>query len=213
MKPYYSEDGITIYCGDCVEILPTLKADVAITDPPYNVGIHYGTLVDDRKADYSEWCRAWFTGLQQAVTGPIAISCGMANIQIWCAIQPPTWWLAWWKPAAMGRCVVGFNNWEPIALYGKPPKQICDVLSAAIRPDASMDGHPCPKPLEWAAQQIHMLTTLPSVVLDPFSGSGTTLVEAKRLGHTAIGIEVEERYCEIAANRLRQRVLSFEALA
>jgi site-specific DNA-methyltransferase (adenine-specific) len=209
MKPYYEHAGITIYHGDCRLVLPAVTGDIAITDPPYNVGLQYGESVDDTRLDYEDWCRGWFRDLALSVSGPVAISCGQANVGMWARISPPTWWLCWWKPAAMGRCVVGFNNWEPIALYGRPKKQICDVLSAAIKPDASMEGHPCPKPLEWAAQQVAMLSEVGSIILDPFMGSGTVLLEAKRLGRQAIGIEIEERYCEIAAKRLSQGVLDF----
>jgi site-specific DNA-methyltransferase (adenine-specific) len=108
----------------------------------------------------------------------------------------------------MGRCAVGFNNWEPIALYGKPPRAITDVIRAPIVTSENEGGHPCPKPLEWAAGQIAVLSNPCQVIIDPFMGSGTTLRAAKDLGRKAIGIEIEERYCEIAARRLDQTVLA-----
>jgi DNA modification methylase len=70
-------------------------------------------------------------------------------------------------------------------------------------------GHPCPKPVRFCTQIISRLTTPGQLVVDPFMGSGTTLVAAKQLGRRAIGIDIEERYCEIAAKRLEQEVLDF----
>lgn len=205
MKPYYEHGGITIYHGDCREVLPTLAiADAVVTDPPYNVGLKYGSGTDDSRDDYRDWCAEWFGMLSAPIR---AISCGVANVGLWWTIHPPTWILAWHKPAAMGRCVVGFNNWEPILLYGKPKRTIVDVVRATITPNAEVDGHPCPKPLEWAAQQINALTQDGALIVDPFCGSGTTMKAAKNLGRRAIGIEIEERYCEIAAKRLSQEVL------
>jgi DNA modification methylase len=212
LKPYYEHGGITIYHGDCQEILPTLRADAAITDPPYNVGLKYGAGTNDARQDYEDWCRQWFHALRLSVSGSIAISCGQSNLSMWAGIAPPTWWLAWWKPAAMGRCVIGFNNWEPIAVYGKPYGTHCDVIRATIRPDTSVSGHPCPKPMEWATKQVQMFSKPDQLVIDCFGGTGTTLVAASRLGRRAIGIEIEERYCEIAAKRLSQEVLPLEAV-
>jgi DNA modification methylase len=77
---------------------------------------------------------------------------------------------------------------------------------------ALKDGkqHPTQKPEEVMVWCINQLPKRPKTILDPFMGSGTTLVSAKRLGYSAIGIEIEERYCEIAAKRLEQEVLPLE---
>ena len=206
-KPYYADDWVTLYHADCCEILDGMpEVDAVITDPPYNVGLEYGGGVNDSKTDYAEWCRTWATKLRAPRK---AISTGIANMPMWQAMMPPTWWLCWHKPAAMGRCVVGFNNWEPIGLWGKPIRATCDVITATIKPDASVDGHPCPKPLDWAKKQIEMLVPEKGTVLDPFSGTGTVLLAAKELGRKAIGIEINERYCEIAALRMGQSFFAF----
>lgn len=194
-----------VITGDCLAVLPTLAAgsvDAVVTDPPYNVGINYGVLVDDRRNDYASWCLEWFGHLQRMTHGPIAVSVGQANLSQWATIAPPSWWLAWWKPAAMGRCVVGFNNWEPIALYGKTVKQACDVIRATITPDPDLSGHPCPKPLDWAIKQIEMLTNPGDLILDPFCGSGTTGVACVQTGRRFIGIEIDPGHADIARARI-----------
>lgn len=199
--PYYEQDGITIYHGDCREILPYLpKVDLVLTDPPYNVGLNYSN--GDNRKDYKEWCNDWFLKLP---SDNKAISCGIANINVW---PKPTWVLCWHKPASMGRCIVGFNNWEPILFYGKVPSQIVDVFKASIIPSKELVNHPCPKPIQWGLWLISHLSKDKHTILDPFMGSGTTLVAAKQLGRKAIGIEIEQRYCDIAIKRLSQGVLN-----
>jgi DNA modification methylase len=194
-----------VITGDCEAVLPTLpQARAVITDPPYNVGLDYASY-EDRRADYSEWCARWFCcAKEKAAT--VAITCGQSNIGVWAAIEQPEWWLAWWKPAAMGRCVVGFNNWEPIALYGTTPKGVCDVIRATIKPDPSVAGHPCPKPLEWATKQVEMFTKPGDLVIDPFCGSGTTGVACRLLDRRFIGIELDPTYASIARRRIAEAV-------
>ena len=207
MTPYYEQDGITIYHGDCREMLPELIADVVITDPPYNVGLVYGEAVDDMRVDYSAWCRGWFAECR-SVAPLVALTPGIANVALWCAIEPPAWIMAWNKPAAMGRAPLGFNNWEPVLLWGTLPKAATsDAFTAALVPDHGLRHHPCPKPLRWGRELVARLAADGALILDPFMGSGTTLLAAKLLGRRAIGIEIEERYCEIAAKRLAQGVL------
>lgn len=205
MRPYYEHAGITIYHGDCREVLAALPDGVAaagITDPPYNVGLTYGDGTNDSRADYEEWCREWFGQLRRVVSGAVTVSCGVANVGLWERIEQPTWWLAWHKPAAMGRCTVGFNNWEPIALYGRPLRPASDVIRAPITPDASVVGHPCPKPVMWAAKQIEILTPPGALVLDPFAGSGTTGVVALRHGRRFLGLELNPAYAAMARRRI-----------
>lgn len=190
----------TLYLGDCRDVLPTLpKVDAVLTDPPYGVNFQYASH-DDTPIGYPEWCAEWFADLQKICDGPIAISCGIANLCEW---PKPTWVLAWHKPAAMGRCAVGFNNWEPILLYGKPRgDQGADVVRAPIIADNDIQGHPCPKPLGWAVGTIIRVASKCETILDPFMGSGTTGVAAVQMGRSFIGIEREERYFDIAARRI-----------
>lgn len=211
MKPYYQDSSVTIYHGDCREVLPALvDADLVLTDPPYNVGIDYGNGTNDKmgREEWLAWAEGWFWPcLSKSDT--LLIS-GHGRLPYYALIEPWDWLLCWWKPAAMGRSPVGFNNWEPVAMWGKGSKAGCDFIKAAIIPDGEIEGHPCPKPLLWAIGFIGLFPKA-EMVLDPFAGSGTTLRAAKDLGRKSIGIEIEERYCEIAAKRMEQEVLPFTA--
>lgn len=188
----------TLYLGDCLEILPTLpKVDAVITDPPYGIGFKYESH-DDDPSIYSDWIKKWFALLREK-SGLIGISPGIWNLMLW---PQPTWVLCWYKPAAMGFGGVGVNNWEPFLLYGKPPNRFNDVFKAPIIADKFLDGHPCPKPVEWGNQLVGKLTKEAQSVLDPFMGSGTTGVACMNLGRKFIGIEIEPKYFDIACERI-----------
>ena len=202
-KPERLTDAVTLYEGDCLEVLPALapgSVDAVVTDPPYGIGFEYASH-DDTAEGYLEWCKAWRTQCLRISSGPVAVSCGIANLQNW---PKPDWVLCWHKPASMGRCYVGFNNWEPVILYRKPPKQTADVFRAVIKPDSSLDGHPCPKPLEWGLSLVKMLTLRGDTILDPFAGSGPTAIAAMKEGRKCIIIEKDPRYCEIIRRRVRE---------
>lgn len=209
LRPYYAHGGITIYHGDCRALLP-MAVDAVITDPPYNLGLDY--CDGDRRPDYEAWCREWFA-LLSAPT--IAFSPGIVNVGMWCRIQEPAWIIGWHKPAAMGRSPFGACNWEPVLFWGKakPDQRGTDVVLAGILPEKAVEGHPCPKPERWGIGLVQLLTDPGETILDPFMGTGTTLIAAQRLGRHAIGIEIDERYCEMAANRLRQQALPMFAVS
>jgi len=193
--------------GDCLEVMKTLpdkSVDAVITDPPYNVGFSYSEYQDTR-SDYAQWCSSWFSEMERICSGAIAISCGNVNVAMWCGIKPPKWILCWWKPAAMGRSPVGFCNWEPMLLYGKPKiRNGCDVVRATIKPDRDLDGHPCPKPLEWGLGFTELLSAQGMTILDPFMGSGTTGVACVQTGRDFIGIEIDPGYFAIAERRIKE---------
>jgi site-specific DNA-methyltransferase (adenine-specific) len=192
-------------CGDCLEVLPMLdtgSVDAVVTDPPYNVGFEYASTCDDRP-DYRDWCARWFFLCRRICDGAITLSCGQVNLAMWCGIEPPRWVMNWWKPAGMGRSPVGFNNWEPMPLWGKSKNRAtCDVVRACIEPDEALSGHPCPKPLKWGEGFVKSLSKPDMTVLDPFAGSGTVGVACANLGRNFIGIEQERRYFDIACRRI-----------
>lgn len=221
MKPYYEENGITIYHGDCREVLPSLPvADLVLTDPPY--GMNYN-------ADYSR-----FSG-GNARRGP-----GTKHENIHGDSQPfdPTPLLDYkrsiiwganhfWGHLPAGGCLVWLKRNDPafgtflsdaeIAFISDIQGVYCyrqifagsqKAVDAGFNAYAS-SAHPNQKPvglMKWCLS----FAKDARLILDPFMGSGTTLRAAKDLGRQAIGIEIEERYCEIAAKRLAQEVLQFD---
>jgi DNA modification methylase len=207
MRPYYQDDLVTIYHGDCLELLPSVTADLTLTDPPYNVGLDYSD--GDRRADYADWTDRW----AHAVPRPLVVTPGHANLGMWLAMEKPRWVCAWVKPNQNSASALnGWNVWEPLLVYGKHHKPVGhDVWTLPIALQDDTGDHPCPKPVTLYRRLVEAFSLPHHTVLDPFMGSGTTLVAAKDLGRRAIGIEIEERYCEIAANRCRQEVLGLTA--
>jgi DNA modification methylase len=223
VKPYYEQDGITIYHGDCRDVWTGLAFDAVVTDPPY--GVHFEgkntkhtTRSDEgyeSLADSPEYVFDVVVPVVAALvaTGkPVVMTPGSRN-----AFRYP-------EPAAMGTIFypsgAGLGRWgftcsQPIFYYGR-----CPYLAAGKghRPDSFSTtesaedwGHPCAKPTGTARFLVTKASLPCQTILDPFMGSGTTLRAAKDLGRKAIGIEIEERYCEIAAKRLAQQVLEFGA--
>lgn len=216
MEPYYSDAFVTIYHGDCRDLLPDMHAaDAILTDLPYGVGLEYHPTVDDTPAYIDELVtEALPLMLKSAMV--TALTCGIGNI--W-RYPEPTWVLCWHQsnsPTASGKW--GFNGWQPILVYGKDPYlargrgRRLDVISVGVSGldlvDARELEHPCPKPYgAWQKALIRVSPDESDLILDPFMGSGTTLLAAKATGRKAVGIDINERYCEIAATRCAQEVL------
>lgn len=202
MTPYYDEDGITIYHGDCREILPDLwfGVDVLMTDPPYGIDFAGQPTKWQRLAGQAaeEWDSTPFEDIE------LLLGCAK-SLCIWGGnyynLPVSRGWLAWIKPDAppsMGSVEFAWTNQDRNAKH---------IIHSIAATNAERVGHPTQKPLRVMAWAINGMPD--GVVLDPFMGSGTTLVAAKQLNRRAIGIEIEERYCELAAQRLSQRVLAF----
>lgn len=200
MKPYYEHAGITIYHGDCRDVWNTVHADALVTDPPYGIGFAAQPTKWQRRAGKKpeQWDDQIVPFVVEMVSSfPLAIVWGGNYYPL-----PVTrGWLSWFKPDAppsMGSFELAWTNRDDIA------RSITWSIGAT---NAERVGHPTQKPervMSWCLGLIDA-----DVVLDPFAGSGTTLLAAKRHGRRAIGIEIEERYCEIAAKRLSQEVLPF----
>uniref|UniRef100_A0A6M3Y4N1 Putative methyltransferase n=1 Tax=viral metagenome TaxID=1070528 RepID=A0A6M3Y4N1_9ZZZZ len=210
-EPYYDRDGILILRGDCREILPHLPpVDLVLTDPPYGIGYSSGYGGD-----------AWGDGSIQGDEGHGLRDkiLGMTNAPFlvfgaWRVPPPPGTRMAlvWDQKGALGMGALDLP-WKPsfqmIFVGGKGFHGRRDgaVLRCAPVQSMAKNGrvHPHEKPVPLL--KLLLLKSPPGVVLDPFMGSGTTLVAARDLGRQAIGIEIEERYCAIAKRRLAQGVL------
>jgi DNA modification methylase len=202
MRPYYEDGSVIIFHGDAREVLP-LSASLTLTDPPYNVGLDYSD--GDDRADYEDWTRDWVALCPR----PLILTPGIVNLAMWYRLETPTWQAVWYKPNQNSSSGLGgFNAWEPVLVYGRPSRRVGhDAWHMPIGQQQAVGDHPCPKYLPFWRLLVRDFSSLDDVILDPFMGTGTTLVAAKDLGRKAIGIEIEERYCEIAARRCAQETL------
>jgi len=205
VKPYYQDDAVTLYNGDCREILPTLgRFDLLLTDPPYGYGW---------KTNYSRFSKGSndkreIANDQQPVgVEPIIDACFEAII-FGCNATGhlrPGSYLIWDK-----RCEDGFSflSDAEVAWWSEGHGAYIFSLNAQ-RHRAKAGLHPTQKPVALMSWCIQKAKTK-GPILDPFAGSGTTGVAAKLEGRKATLIELDERYCEIAAKRLEQQVFEFE---
>ena len=235
MKPYYQEDGITIYHGDCRDILPHLEpVDLVLTDPPYG-------------ENQAEWDKQkppdviWDLIVSAMNDGSCLYYWGFWGHADWILINAKrvglfpqsqlTWWFRTGRPEkkayredtescwyfSLGEPKI-FNaedylepyedesNYKRYNRIGKHPGTVF-IASRILHNHPENYNHPTQKPLSVIRKLVGISSDQNSTILDPFMGSGTTLVAAQQLGRSAIGIEIEERYCEIAIERLRQGVL------
>lgn len=229
--PYYQDDRVTLYLGDCREVTEWLAADVLVTDPPYGrgeLGIHHDNVTigrqyfgdaamkvpaviagDDDTAVRDEALRTWgdrpaivFADLRIPVPG---------SMQVLIYKKPPD---------AGARSTAGFRrDAEAIHLLRLPAgyggrSSIIETAARKVNGNSvglgARYGHPHAKPVD--VMETLIAACPPGVIADPFAGSGSTLVAARNLGRRAVGLEIEERYAERAAKRLCQDVLISGAL-
>lgn len=204
MTPYYEHGGITIYHGDCREILPSLPSfDLLLTDPPYGLGRRMSGGTWGREERYGDMWRWDVAPDAELLSQCIAKA---AHSVIWggnyFGLPPSRCWLSWSKTNAVATMASMELAWTSM---DRPAREWRGPVS---RHDT---GHPTQKPLSLIEWCLTMVPLGPdSVVIDPFAGSGTTALAAKKIGMPCVLIEREERYCEIAAKRLSQGVLSLE---
>ena len=230
-EPYYSDDHVTIYHGDCLDVLPTLgQVELVVTDPPYVIGAVSAGNMASKSGGWADMMNSssWFSSWYRIVDGLLKHDGAMWSFLNWRTLpvvmraavdaqMPVTSMLVWDKQWIGPGGVQGLRpSYELVALLAKPGFAIADrglpdVWQHKVG-SYKESGHPAEKP-EQLVRRLITTSGPGGVVLDPFLGSGTTAVAAKNAGWSAIGIEAEERYCEIAAKRLAQGVLDFGAIA
>jgi site-specific DNA-methyltransferase (adenine-specific) len=223
MKPYYEHAGITIFHGDCREILPTLDVvDAVVTDPPFGISFDRATWSDSPEA-YPDLMR-WLVAESNRIVpvGFVFVFQGMPNAPRWHEWFPPEYRIfAACNNFAQIRPTGVWHSWDPVVFWRNGPNS--GRNSGHVNRDyfvgnvagvfSEKSGHPCPRPID-TMKHICQLATAPSgLIVDPFMGSGSTLLAAKETDRRAVGIEIEERYCEIAARRLSQEVFDFGQVA
>ena len=206
MHLYFQNDLVTLYHGDCLEITEWLEADVLVTDPPYGMSYKSGwtdrtQIANDQTVEArDEALLAW--GSKPALvfgTWRVEKPKGTRNVLIWSKGEDPgmgdlsmPWGLSHEEIYVLGKGFIGQRE-SSVLKANKPP--------VANRPD-----HPTPKPIGLMEKLIAKTT---GMIADPFAGSGATLIAARNLGRKVIGVELEEKYCEIIATRLSQEAFVF----
>lgn len=211
-EPYYQDDFCTIYHGDCLRVLPYLgKFDLLLTDPPYGIDENSKKQKSRDKlakvTDYGDfnWDKEppadWLFGLLRAITGKQVIFGGN-----YFPLPPSSCWLVWDKvngQSDFADCELAWTNFK------KAVRKIEYRWNGMLQQNMKNKDerlHPTQKPLSVIKWCMDLAGDWQTVV-DPFMGSGTTLRAAKDLGRKAVGIEIDEKYCEIAVQRLRQEPL------
>lgn len=225
-KPYYDDGkGIQIYLGDCRTILPELGgADLVLTDPPYGVNWQSNWRADtfDKikgddvvSADWlkllntkSVYCFSKWTVLQKWIDAFDKTPFKVRDVLVWDKKSHGAGDLNSWAPCYE---LIIFASTDSPKLVGSRSQNVLrhwrvDAGATGIS-SGKLLNHPAEKPVELF---VNIIQKHEGNVLDPYMGSGTTLVAAKNLGRKAIGIEIEEKYCRIAVERLKQEVLPLE---
>lgn len=209
MEPYFADDRVTLYHGDCRDVLPGCPAvDVVITDPPYSVGRSEGEF-----AASGNIAVALHLASEKAPTMIVfGASSGRGIEFVRSSIRRlPHCRVLTWHRRYVNSPAAGPWRWDLVLIhvfgrgaFGRPEESSL-IQTDGTQALAVQTGHRSPVPL---AVTSHLYRPFaPGLVLDPFAGSGSTLLAARALGGRAIGIEVEERYCERIADRLRQQEL------
>ena len=236
MTTYYDHNCITIYHGDCREILPEIEpVDLVLTDPPYNAKTHNGAMAGNRRTN-REIHRALDIEFEPIEPQEFSAVLNAVKTKGWCVAtmayqhvvaleaDPPSRWSfvrfgIWVKPNSAPQFTGDRpgNGWEAIAILrvtGGKARWFGGGRHAVWTHniDRSKNGAPwgpTSKPVELVCDWTRLFSSEGDTVLDPLMGSGTTLRAAKDLGRRAIGIEIEEKYCEIAAKRMAQEIFDF----
>lgn len=224
MDPYYTDELVTLYHGDCLEIDAWLDADVLVTDPPYGIAWQSGHMYMDRRIarqvrDYGHRKTVAHDD-DTTVRDEVLTRWGdrpAAVFGTWKIERPPQvrHRLIWDKQGRFpGLAAAAFYPAdEEIYIWGdgwtSSPPQRSVITTHEMRSGANSEtarlGHPTPKPVQLL--EVIVSKAPDGVIADPFAGSGSTLLAARNLGRRSIGVELEERYCEIIARRLSQGVL------
>lgn len=218
--PYYEDEWVTLYHADARDLV--LAGDVLLTDPPYGLdGGRGGNSRDFAKSAYASTGWEDTPEYIETVVVPIVDAClasmqrgavtpGLKHLRLYPAEAAMG---CFWVPAAAMSGLWGFNTMQPILYYGRDPRAGVgqSPCGRQLTEAAPKNGHPCPKPPGAWTWLLNKVSLPGETVVDPFVGSGTTLVAAKALGRRAIGVEIEEAYCEIAALRCAQEAFDLEA--
>lgn len=230
--PYYADESVTLWHGDCLDVLAGMadeSVSAVITDPPYSSRTHANATTNRNGMDHA--LRTAFAPIDDAALRSVIAECGrvsagwvVATLDYRHAVEfdndPPqglrTLRLGVWVKTNPTPQISGdrpAQGWESIAYMHRADRRSKwnggGRAGNFVSPIAAPEGHPTAKPLPMVSEWVRLFSQPGDVVLDPFAGSGTTLRAAKNEGRKAIGVELDEAYCELIAKRLSQEVLDF----
>ena len=238
MKPYYSDEAVTLYHGDCLEVLHSLddgSVDGLVTDPPYASGARTEAAKSSSGAMVRgvRWAAKPIENDQMTSTGFVWLMREVSYAARHALVDGGAFacfidWRQWpnlvgaiestnlringmvvWDKESYG-LGNGFRSQHELVLYaskGVPTPHNRSTGNVLRAKRVNNDDHPSPKPVSLMEEIISVCSPMGGVIVDPFAGSGSTIIAARNLGRRAIGVEIEERYCEIIAKRLAQGVL------
>ena len=200
-----------VLCGDATRDadLATLTSgeacELLATDPPYNVGLGYDEETDDNKSAeaYREFTQRWFEAAR-ALSQRQIVTPGCNNLSLWLRLFDPYHVAPWTKTNSMTNGKVSrFWCWEPVLFFGErwPRSRPNDVFDFPAGTHKGTGGHPCPKPVRMWADLLSNYAGDGAAILEPFLGSGTTLVAAEQVGRRCLGMDISPAYADVALLR------------
>jgi len=222
LTPFYQDELVRLYCGKCESILPQLdvRADLCLTDPPYGIGAadykrggtqHGKSVAKCKEYGFEKWDNDKLTRMHVEMIRQYS-----ENQIVWGGNYYANWlpsspcWLVWDKDNGSNGyadCELAWASFESAVRYFKWK------WHGMLQQDMSKKEerlHPTQKPLALMKWCIEKHSEQGQLILDPFAGSGTTLVAAKLLGRPSIGIEMNEKYCQMIVDRLNKPIPLFE---
>jgi DNA modification methylase len=221
MNPYYQDDYVTLFHGDCLEVTEWTTADVLVTDPPY--GIEWKGVTTGVNKGYEKHIAGIKNDNDTKGRDEVLALWGDKPFIVFGSSRIPRpepidalliWHKAGMPPGPLNAAFM--TQHEEIYVRGSGFRKSAPPLRSVIttkehRPTAVMEaGHPTPKPIGLMETLIDRC--IQGVIAEPFAGSGATLIAARNLGKKAIGVELEERYCEQIATRLSQQAFDLEGI-
>lgn len=214
IKPYYQDEWVTIYNGDCREILPEIpKVDLVLTDPPYGIAhpTDYKSRGRGKLADCRDYPRVYDD--DKPFDPKLLLSLNVPTLLFGAnyfadRLPPSSGWIVWDKcrPDTLDQasCELAWTN------FVKGTRVFHFMWHGMLRASDEELYHPTQKPIALMNWILNLRWTPAGTVLDPYFGSGSTLVACKLSGRYCIGIEINKAYCDIAIKRLQQTVMNFE---
>lgn len=213
------EDGVCLFHGDGPNRLRSLPANsvaAVVTDPPWNLSRDYGPHTDDARPpdQYHSWMEQVLSECMRVARDGVVLLPGSINLsEVASRLATTGWWrtVMWWQPSRAtpndGSSLPSLSlQLEPVLWMGEqPPPGSPDLspIAVPLRPDPHLLVHPCAKPVALAEELIRRCVHDPGPILDPFTGTGSTLLAALRSGRRAIGVDLNNMYLGLARKRIR----------